>query len=86
MKLLHWRQLRKERTQIWVADQIGVSQSFISLIERAVDPQTPNAEVMRKIYILTAGQVQPNDFYDVPAWEAERIREEAEAEIARRAA
>lgn len=85
MKLSQWRQIN-HRTQAWVAEQIGVSQSFISLIERAQDPQTPNADVMRALYILTHGQVQPNDFYDVPAWQAELIRKEAEAALARKAA
>lgn len=85
MKLAQWRKL-KGLKQAQVAAETGVSQSFISLIERSIEPQTPNADVMRRVYILTEGAVQPNDFYDIPSWEAARIRAAAEAELARRAA
>ncbi len=85
MKLAMWR-----KSEGWTQDQlgaeIGCSQPYISQIERAIDPIVPSAEVMRSVYIVSRGQVQPNDFYDVPAWEADRIRNEAEAEMARRAA
>jgi len=85
VKLSQWRKA-KGHTQAWVADRIGVHQTFISYIERATDPQIPNRDVMKAIYVLTSGSVQPNDFYDLPAWEAARIRAEAEAEMAARAA
>lgn len=85
MKLAQWRK-EEGWTQGKLAAEIGCSQSYISQIERAIDPIIPSSDVLRSIYVVSRGKVQPNDFYDVPAWEADRIRCEAEAELARRAA
>jgi hypothetical protein len=85
LKLSEWRSING-RTQAWVASKIAVDQGFISRIERAVNPQMPSRDVLRSIYVLTRGVVQPNDFYDVPAWEADLIRAEGDAQLAQVAA
>lgn len=66
MKLATWR---KERgmTQVDLAAALGCSQSYISQIERAVEPIVPSRELMAVIFRVTDGAVEPNDFYDLPA-------------------
>jgi transcriptional regulator with XRE-family HTH domain len=65
MKLAKWREL-EGFTQVGLAAELGCSQSYISQIERARDPIVPGPPLMERIYLLTGGQVQPNDFYDLP--------------------
>lgn len=86
MKLSQWRS-QKGKTQEWVAERAGVTQSFISLIERAIDPQVPRSDAFLKaIFILSEGAVCPNDFYDIPAWEAEMNERGAGTIASRKAA
>ena len=66
MKLAEWRK-RNGMTQAALAEALACSQSYVSQIERRVGAIVPGAEVMGKIYEVTAGAVQPNDFYDLPA-------------------
>ena len=65
MRLAAWRK-EHGHTQEWVAAKLACSQSHISQIERANDPIVPSAPLMSLIFELTAGAVQPNDFYDLP--------------------
>lgn len=58
--------------QAEMAEALGCSQSYISQIERAVDPVVPGAGVMIGIYQLTDGAVQPNDFYALPRLDAKQ--------------
>lgn len=67
MKLAVWRK-RENRTQEWLATALGCSQPYISQIERAVAPIIPGPELLEKIFLVTDGAVEPNDFYDVPRW------------------
>lgn len=85
MKLSEWRAING-RTQAWVAERIGVDQGYVSRIERVVDPQMPGRDILKSIYVLTRGVTQPNDFYDLPQWEADLIRSEGDAELAQKAA
>lgn len=64
VRLAKWRE--GKMTQGQLADALGCSQPFISLIERRTDPQIPSREWMLKIWKLTKGLVGPNDFYDLP--------------------
>lgn len=65
MRLAEWR--KQQGLKQWeLAERLGCSQPFISLIERADDGQVPSREWMVKIYQLTRGAVAPNDFYDLP--------------------
>lgn len=66
MKLAEWRK-SKGWTQAELAEQIGCTQPYVSQIERAVDPIVPGPALMIEIYQLSGGQVQPNDFYALPA-------------------
>lgn len=68
MKLAAWRKA-KGWTQDNLAEALGCSQPYVSQIERAADPIIPGPELMRKLYVLSLGEVQPNDFYDLPALE-----------------
>ena len=65
MKLAKWRN-QEGMTKADLAGELGCSQSYVSQIERARDPIIPGPGIMCVIYVLTSGQVQPNDFYDLP--------------------
>lgn len=71
MKLAAWRK-RKGWTQAHLAESLGCSQSYVSQIERAVDPIVPGKELLAKLYELSGGAVQPNDFYDLPKIQGRR--------------
>ena len=66
MRLAQWRKL-KGWTQMQLADELGVSQPYVSDMERASNPSIPGPAVMVEIFVLSKGAVQPNDFYDLPA-------------------
>jgi transcriptional regulator with XRE-family HTH domain len=66
VRLAEWRKAQSW-TQEELADALGCSQPFVSLIERSANPQIPGREQMLNIYRLTRGEVTPNDFYDLPA-------------------
>lgn len=78
MRLAEWRD-SQGWTQAQLAGELGCSQPFISLIERAIDPQIPSREWMLKIHQLTRGEVTPNDFYDLPALDQPQLPLEAGA-------
>lgn len=61
-----WRK-RKRLTQGELAAALGCSQPYISQIERATHPLIPGRELMQRIFALTDGEVEANDFYDLPA-------------------
>jgi transcriptional regulator with XRE-family HTH domain len=65
MRLAEWRK-QEGYSQQQMAQRLGVSQPVISLAERANDPQLPQPSTVIAIYVLSRGQVQPNDFYDLP--------------------
>lgn len=61
MRLAEWRK-GEAKTQDWLAEQLGVTQPYVSTIERAVDPVMPGKMVLIRIAILTRLKVLPNDF------------------------
>ncbi len=65
MRLAVWRK-KMGKTQAWLADELGCSQSYISQIERVDHPYVPGPAMMIEIYRLSSGDVEPNDFYDLP--------------------
>lgn len=65
MRLIAWRK-KIGWTQTQLAEKLGVTQSYVSTMERAVAPAIPNASVMALIFELSEGQVEPNDFYSLP--------------------
>lgn len=65
MRLVAWRK-KMGWTQTQLAEKLGVTQPYVSSMERAVDPAVPNTSVMARIFELSEGQVQPNDFYALP--------------------
>lgn len=83
MKLGEWRRARGW-TQQQLSDAIDCVIATVARYENGT--RLPERDIMKRIYIVSERSVTPNDFYDVPAWEAERIRAEAEAEIAAKAA
>ena len=68
VKLAKWRKLRG-MTQAQLGAAIECSQPYVSQMERANDPIVPGGDLMARIYSLTDGQVQPNDFYELPRLE-----------------
>ncbi|GGD74044.1 helix-turn-helix domain-containing protein [Croceicoccus mobilis] len=71
VKLAKWRKLRG-MTQAQLGAAIACSQPYVSQMERAVEPIVPGGDLMARIYQLTGGQVEPNDFYDLPRLDADR--------------
>jgi transcriptional regulator with XRE-family HTH domain len=67
VKLAEWRK-REGRTQEWLAGELRCSQPYISQIERARNPIVPGPEILQRIYLVTDGAVEPNDFYPLPLW------------------
>ena len=67
MKLKTWRE-NNGLTRESVARLIGVANA--SVIMRWERGQVPRPEHMAKITLVTAGAVQPNDFYDLPGSDA----------------
>ncbi len=65
MKLAAWRK-KRGWTQARLAAELGVTQPYVSTMERGVDPQIPGPALMIEVFVLTGGAVQPNDFYDLP--------------------
>ena len=65
VKLAKWRKA-SGMTQRQLADALGCSQSHVSQIERRHQPLVPGRELMQRIFALTCGQVEANDFYDLP--------------------
>ena len=65
MRLVAWRK-KMGWTQTQLVEKLGVTQPYVSSMERAVDPAVPNTSVMARIFELSVGQVQPNDFYALP--------------------
>ena len=76
MKLAAWR-IGKDKTQEWVADQLGVSQPHVSKMEQARNPAVPGAKVIIKAYIMSDGEITPNDWFDLPKLPRERAEEAA---------
>lgn len=83
MKLAAWRK-ENGRTQEWLAAELGCSQPYISQIERARSPIVPGADLLERIYLVTDGAVEPNDFYPMPLWR--RALEAARAALTKKAA
>lgn len=69
MRLVAWRK-KMGWTQTQLAERLGVSQPYVSAMERAVEPAIPNASIMNLIFVLSEGAVQPNDFYALPDLDA----------------
>lgn len=65
MRLVAWRK-KMGWTQTQLAEKLGVTQPYVSSMERAVDPAVPNTSIMGRIFELSEGQVEPNDFYALP--------------------
>jgi len=71
VKLANWRK-KHGLTQAALAEALGCSQSYVSQVERTDDPIIPGKELLEKIYEISGGAVEPNDFYDLPAVPAQR--------------
>lgn len=65
MRLSEWRR-SQGMVQAELAQHLGCSQSYVSQMERAVNPMVPGPALIVEIYVLSKGAVEPNDFYDLP--------------------
>jgi transcriptional regulator with XRE-family HTH domain len=66
VRLVDWRK-KMDWTQERLAEALHVRQPYVSTMERSREPAIPGRKLMLKIYLLTGGDVQPNDFYELPA-------------------
>lgn len=71
MRLADWRKA-KGWTQAELARALGVTQPYVSTMERSRKPAIPGPGLMAEIYNLTAGEVGPNDFYELPTRQLHR--------------
>lgn len=83
MKLAAWRK-QEGRTQEWLANELGCSQPYVSQIERSSDAIIPGPEIMERVFLVTGGAVEPNDFYELPRWR--RVLQAAMATLTGKAA
>lgn len=83
LKLAEWRK-QNGMSQVDLAEAIGCTQPYVSQIERAQRPVMPSPPVMERIFVVTEGAVEPNDFYDLPRWR--RMLSAAVAKITGKAA
>ncbi len=65
MKLAAWREA-KGWTQQQVADELDCTVSTVWRYEQGL--RDPDAATKARIFAMTAGEVEPNDFYDMPRW------------------
>lgn len=64
-RLGDWRR-GKGWTQQQLADAIPCDLSTVARYEAGT--RDPDKAIKERIFILTNGEVEPNDFYDVPRW------------------
>lgn len=69
MKLSDWRR-QKSLTQQQLADALGCIVTTIARYETGL--RKPDGPAMIRIYELTDGAVQPNDFYQLPDLQPQR--------------
>lgn len=62
MKLGHWMQ-REKLTLAEVGERID---KHLSSVQKYVLGRVPSKETMVRIFVLSRGEVTPNDFYDLP--------------------
>jgi transcriptional regulator with XRE-family HTH domain len=65
VKLAAWRE-QKGLTQLQLAEELGCTVSTIWRYEQG--QRDPDAATKERIFMLSEGAVEPNDFYDVPRW------------------
>lgn len=81
MKLSEWRD-REGWSQQRLADELGCTISTIWRYEQG--QRDPDADTKRRIFLITDGAVEPNDFYPMPIWR--RALDAARSALARKAA
>ena len=65
MKLAEWRN-SKGRTQDDVAAELGVHRITVARWEQNM--RDPGKADLKRIFMMTGGDVTPNDFHDLPLW------------------
>lgn len=65
MRLAEWREA-KGWSQPQLADALGCTVSTIWRYEAGL--RDPDGATKERIFLLTEGAVEPNDFYEVPRW------------------
>lgn len=79
-----WRLTQKvgdeKMSATYAAQAIGVAVSSWSVWENG--QKVPSPEQMRKIYMLTRGQVRPDHFHDIAAWRQALCQSVSEADAA----
>lgn len=65
MKLSEWREER-EWTQERLAEELGCT--ALTVYRYETGRRMPDREAMEKIFFVTEGKVEPNDFYPLGDW------------------
>jgi transcriptional regulator with XRE-family HTH domain len=76
VRLVDWRK-QMDWTQERLASELGVTQPYVSTMERARNPAVPGPGLMIEIFVLSRGAVRPDDFYELPALTGDRLSEAA---------
>lgn len=75
---MHPREWRERKG--WTLERMGAELSIdLTTVHRyEVGIRRPTPEIMERYFLLTGGDVQPNDFYPLPRWR-QRLAEIAQA-------
>jgi len=65
LRLKEWREA-EGKTQAEVAAHLGVEKSSVYRWEN--NGRDPDAATKRRIFLMSGGKVEPNDWYDLPGW------------------
>lgn len=81
VKLTEWRE-REGWSQQRLAEALGCTVSTVWRYEQGL--RDPDSATKQRIFLVTDGEVEPNDFYPMPLWR--RALDAARAAISRKAA
>ena len=75
---MHPREWRERKG--WTLEAMGraLGTDYTSVLRYESGQRRPAPRVMERYFLLTGGEVQPNDFYPLPRWR-QRLAEIAEA-------
>ena len=64
MRLSDWCKKFGSGARLYLAEACGCSRSYVGRV--IAGERVPGPELMGRFYLATNGEVEPNDFYDLP--------------------